>query len=228
MSGYLKIRDWPEEDRPREKLIQYGAERLSDAELLAIILRIGGKNMSAIDLARRILQECNGFRGIDRLEIDELTRVHGIGTAKAAQIKAAMAIGKRLAGQRTGEHVKITSSRDVFELLHLKYRDLKREKFGIIFLTARNRVIGEKVLFEGSITESLVSPREVVREIINAGAAQVVFFHNHPSGEVSPSDQDIQVTATLKAACKTIEVGMLDHIIFGDNSYYSFADEQRL
>ena len=228
MKYHQKIPDWPEEDRPREKLLQHGADALSDAELLAIILRVGSRHMTAIDLARQILHECGGFRGIDRMDVQQLTRVHGIGAAKAAQIKAAITIGKRLAHQQGQPQERVSTSQDVFDWLHLKYRDRKREVFSVIFLTSRNRIIGEKILFEGSLTQSMVSPREVIREILNAGAASVIFVHNHPSGEVSPSEHDQRVTALLKRACETIEVQVLDHIIIGDNSYYSFADEGKL
>ncbi|RMD98312.1 MAG: JAB domain-containing protein [Calditrichaeota bacterium] len=228
MAYLKKIKDWPLEDRPREKLLRHGPEALSDAELLAIILRVGGKNMTAIDLARQILQECGGFRGIDKMDVQQFTRVHGIGQAKAAQIKAAITIGKRLARQRFAMNDRIQNSQDVYDMVHLKFRDLNREVFCLILLTSRNKVISEKVIFEGTVTQSMVSPREVVREIINAGAAQVIFVHNHPSGEVTPSEQDLHVTQLLKRACETIEVSVLDHIIIGDNRYYSFADEGRL
>lgn len=223
-----RIADWPEDDRPREKLIKRGTDALSDAELLAIILRIGATNLSALDLARKLLLECNGFRGMDRMEVDQLTRIPGIGSAKAAQIKSALAIGKRLAEQRRPDAVRVTCSNDVYELVNLKYRDRKREVFGIILLTSRNKVIEEKVLFQGSVTESLVSPREVIREIIDAGAAQAVFVHNHPSGESSPSESDLRVTELLVAACKAIDVQVLDHLIVGDGTYYSFADAGKL
>lgn len=223
-----RIADWPEDDRPREKLLNLGVDALSDAELLAIILRMGTKKVSAIDLARHILKACNGFRGIDRMDVEQITAIPGIGTAKAAQIKAAIAIGKRLAKQAKPEQYRITCSRDVFDLLHLKYRDLKREVFGVILLTSRNKVMAEKELFQGTVTESLISMREIAREILNSGAAQVVFVHNHPSGEASPSQEDLQVTRQLVSACKSIDVHVLDHIIIGDSSYYSFADEGKL
>ncbi len=225
MTYRTSIADWPEDDRPREKLIKLGTEALSEAELLAIILRVGNRELSAIDLARKILHQCGGFRGIDKMDVADLTQVKGVGIAKAAQIKAAIAIGKKLLGEQSRERPRITCGRDVFELVHLRYRDLKRERFSILMLTTRNRVIAEKVLFEGSVAESLVSPREVIREIIQAGAAQVIFIHNHPSGEVTPSRADHEVTQKLKAACATIEVTVLDHLIIGDNRYFSFAEE---
>ncbi|MCA9734753.1 MAG: DNA repair protein RadC [Deferribacteres bacterium] len=226
MEYKTRIADWPEDDRPREKLVTLGADSLSDAELLAIILRVGFQNSSAVDVARHILQQCNGFRGIDKMDVHEMISLKGIGLAKAAQIKAAIAIGKRLATQDSQITDRITSSRDIFNLFHLKYRDLKREKFSVIFLTSRNKIIAEKVLFEGSITESMVSVREVIREVIANGAASVVFLHNHPSGEISPSKSDIDITQKLVSACKTIDVQVLDHIIIGDGVYYSFADDQ--
>ena len=223
-----RIADWPEDDRPREKLTKLGPEALSDAELLAIILRVGVKNLSAIDLARKILQQCGGFRGIDRIDIEDVTEVPGIGVAKAAQIKAAIAIGKRLAQQESGFQPAVNSSRDAYNLVHLKYRDLKKEVFSVMHLTSRNRVIEEKALFHGSVTESMVAPREVVKSIIQSGAAQVIFLHNHPSGETSPSEADVRVTQILKNAGNSIDVHVVDHLIIGSDDYYSFADHNRL
>ena len=223
-----RITDWPEDDRPREKLIKQGANILSDAELLAIILRVGTNKLSAIDLARHILQTCGGFRGIDRMDVEQITAVHGIGKAKAAQIKAAIAIGKRMVKQEAPIQQRIVQSQDIYDLFYMKYRDLKREIFSVVFLTARNKIIDVKELFRGTVTESLISMREVAREIFNSGAAQVVFVHNHPSGEVTPSKDDIEITKQLVSACKTIEVYVLDHVILGDGAYYSFADDGKL
>lgn len=228
MSYKTRIADWPTEDRPREKLVAAGAESLTDAELLAIILRVGNHGISAVDLARYILQACSGFRGIDRMDVESMTQVRGIGTAKAAQIKAAIEIGKRLALQQNIQLPRINSSEDIFNIFHLKYRDLKREQFSVVFLTARNKIISEKMLFEGSVTESMVSIREVIREILLVGAANVIFLHNHPSGEVSPSRADVEVTKKLKQACSLVDVNVLDHIIIGDSVYYSFADNNKL
>lgn len=223
-----RITDWPEDDRPREKLIKQGADILSDAELLAIILRVGANKLSAIDLARHILQTCGGFRGVDRMDVEQITAVHGIGHAKAAQIKAAIAIGKRMVKQETPIQQRIVQSQDIYNLFYMKYRDLKREIFSVVLLTSRNKIIDVKELFRGSVTESLVSMREVAREIFNSGAAQVVFVHNHPSGEVTPSKDDIEITKQLVSACKTIEVHVLDHVIIGDGAFYSFADDGKL
>jgi len=223
-----RIADWPEDDRPREKLIKSGGDALSDAELLAIILRVGTRQFSALDLARHILKTAGGFRGIDRMDAIDMTAIDGIGLAKAAQIKAAITIGKRLARQQNPQRDQINSSDDAHDIVSLKYRDLKREVFGALFLTARNKLIQEKVLFHGSLTESMVSLREVVREIIQVGAANVIFFHNHPSGEPGPSAADRDITHKLVHACETIEVTVLDHIIIGANSYYSFADNNCL
>lgn len=219
-----RIADWPEDDRPREKLLRLGPDALSDAELLAIILRVGRKDFTAIDLARQILQRCGGFRGIARMDVEMLQQVQGIGTAKAAQIKAALAIGQRLAAQAVEDHGHIANSRDIFERIHLRYRDRKREIFGVVLLTSRNKIMEIRELFQGSVTESLLSIREVIREILNSGAASVVFYHNHPSGEVTPSSDDVYVTRQLLRACRAIDVHVLDHIIVGESTYYSFAD----
>ncbi len=219
-----KIKDWPENDRPRERLVKYGAQSLSDAEILAIILRVGNQELTAIDLARKLIKECNGFRGLDMKSIAELCQVNGIGPAKAAQIKAAIETGKRLFLEDVQNNGKVECSADVHRLLSPYLRDSNREVFKILLLTSRNTIITEKTLFEGSLTESIVSPREVIKEAINQGAAAVVFVHNHPSGNPHPSEEDKRLTRHLKKACELVGVSVLDHIIIGKNGYYSFAD----
>jgi len=225
MARRPKIPEWPEEERPRERLITHGPERLSDAELLAILLRVGGKDDTAIDLARRLINEFSGFRGLDSRSVAELCQVNGIGPAKAAQIKAALEIAKRLFRETIHLEDKVQSSEDVYHLVRPYLRDLTREVFRVVFLTSRNRVIGEKSLFEGSLTESMVSPREVIKEAVNRGAASIVFIHNHPSGDPSPSEEDRRMTARLKQACEVVGITVLDHIIVGRDRYFSFADE---
>lgn len=219
-----KIPDWPEEDRPRERLIKIGADKLSDAEILAILLRVGSQETTAIDLARRIIKEFGGFRGIDSHSVAELCQVNGIGTAKAAQIKAALEVGKRLFREDAKIKDKVESSDDVYKFVSPHLRDLGREVFKILLLTSRNTVILEKTIFEGGLTESFVSPREIVKEAINHAAASVVFVHNHPSGNPEPSEEDKRVTQQLKNACQMVGINVLDHIIIGSNNYFSFAD----
>jgi len=219
-----KIPDWPKDERPRERLIKFGADKLSDAEILAILLRMGNKETTAIDLARKLLQEFGGFRGIDTRSVAELCEVNGIGVAKAAQIKAALELGKRLFLEETRVKDKVESSEDVYKIVSPHLRTLGREVFKVLLLTSRNTLIAEKTIFEGSLTESIVSPREVIKEAINHSAASVVFVHNHPSGNPEPSAEDKRVTLLLKSACQTVGINVLDHIIIGDQGFFSFAD----
>jgi len=221
----LTIKDWPEAERPRERLIKWGPDKLTDAELLAILLRVGGRDDTAISLARSLLNHFGGFQGIDSKSISELCALNGVGPAKAAQIKAALEIGKRFSVSPTQEKRKIESAADVYNLVGPYVKNMEREVFKILLLTSRNNLILEKTIFEGSLTESLVNPREIVREALNAAAASVVFIHNHPSGNPSPSRDDKQITTRLVHACQIVGIGVLDHIIIATEGYFSFADE---
>ena len=226
MPGFRKIKDWPEDERPRERLIKFGEESLSNSQLLAIILRTGnGTKSNAIDLARMLLDHYGSFRALDSASISELCAIEGIGTAKAAQIKAALEIGKRLLRQKTGPRKKITSVEDIVNYYKPYLRDLKREVFKIMMLDSRNKIIKEMTISEGSLNASIVHPREVIREIIRESASAVIFVHNHPSGEPKPTREDIEITKRLVKACDLVGVRVLDHIIMGDDEYTSLADE---
>ena len=223
-----KIPEWPKDERPREKLIRFGPENLSDAELLAILLRIGKKEESAIGLSRRLIREVGGLAGIDGKGISELCQIQGIGPAKASQLKAALEIGKRLSGRPPAKRRKIRSSQDVYQFLSPHLRHQKRETFKVIFLTRRNTVIREETLFEGSLAESQVSPREVIKRALAESADGVVFVHNHPSGDPIPSPEDRAVTDQLVRACGLMNIRVLDHIIIGEDGYYSFSDRKEI
>ncbi|MBC8184760.1 DNA repair protein RadC [candidate division KSB1 bacterium] len=218
------IKDWPEQDRPRERLIKFGADKLQDAELLAILLRVGGKEDSAIDLARGLLNRFDGFRGLDSKSVSELCEINGIGPAKAAQVKAAIEIGKRMMVEKVKSKEKIETGEDVYRLVGPYMRDLPREEFKIILLSSRNNLILERTLFNGSLADSLVNPREIIKEALNHSAAAIIFVHNHPSGDPSPSTEDKRMTEKLVSACKLVGINPFDHIIIGNNRYYSFAD----
>lgn len=220
----LKIKDWPEHERPRERLIKYGADKLQDAELLAIILRVGGVEDTAIDLARFLLNKFGSFRGLDAKSVSELCEVNGIGPAKAAQIKAALEMGKRMASETIKIRERIDSHEDVYKLVSPYMRDLHREEFKIILLTSRNNLILERTIFEGSLTESIVNVREIVKEALNHAAASIVFVHNHPSGDPMPSTEDKNITARLVNGCKLVGINPLDHVIIGKDHYYSFSE----
>jgi len=227
MSGdqLYRISDWPEDERPRERLLKYGAETLADAELLAILLRTGNRNMTAVDLARQLLHESSGLRGLDSRAAADLAAIKGIGTAKAAQIKAALEIGKRSAQQSWTAHDRIRCSEDAYRYIHLRLRDLQREEFRVLFLNSRNELLGEKTLFSGSLRESVVSPREIIIHSLQQAAASIILFHNHPSGDPSPSQEDRAITRKITIACRYCDISVLDHIIVGKDSYFSFADQ---
>ncbi len=220
-----KIKDWPEEERPRERLQKNGPASLSDAELLAIILRTGSGQLTAVELARQILAKYHGLRGLDCCRLSVLCDIKGIGLAKAAQIKAALEISKRVAGQKWQERPRIENSDDVYQLMNQRLRDLGREAFCVVYLTLRMDVIGDKTLFLGGLTESVVDAREIILEALQQSAASIILLHNHPSGDPNPSTEDKKVTQKIADACRLFDITVLDHIIIGKNKYFSFADE---
>ncbi len=220
-----RIMDWPEYERPRERLLSCGPEMLTDAEILAVLVGTGSGGTTAVDLARYLLQKCGGFRGIDSRSVAELRSVKGIGSAKATRIKAAIELGKRLFREKSSVRDKILSSADVYSTVCAHLRDLAREVFKVLLLTSRNGLLGERTVFEGSLTESLVNPREIIYLALSEQAASIIFVHNHPSGDPSPSEEDRRITHQLRDACRTVNITVLDHVIIGKDTYYSFADQ---
>ena len=223
------ITDLPEDQRPRERLIAEGGQALSDGELLAIILRSGTEQDTAIGLAHKLIAKFGNFRTLAGRTAAELQTVKGIGVAKAAQVKAAIEIGRRLAQQKAAEPGKrISDSLSVYQLCEPMLRDHKKETFLVLLLDTRNRVVREVTVSEGSLTASVVHPREVFNEAVRDSAAAVICVHNHPSGDPAPSRRDIEVTRRLVATGKMLGIHMLDHVIVGDGTYYSFADEGQI
>jgi len=227
MSDYPnRITDWPEEERPRERLLHCGPDALSEAELLAIILRVGAGRTTAVDLARQLISRFNGLRGLDAAPVAALREVKGMGDAKACQIKAALELAKRFSQQRWNrQEVRVQNSEEVYRYLHLRLRDLSREVFQVLFLTTRHDIITDRILFEGSLTESVVSPREIIAAALQDAAAAVILVHNHPSGDPHPSSEDKKVTEKIILACRPFDLTVLDHLIIGRDSYFSFADQ---
>ncbi|EYE88457.1 hypothetical protein Q428_07695 [Fervidicella metallireducens AeB] len=221
----LTIKDIPVEDRPRERLIKYGAEVLSNAELLAIILRTGTKSESAINIANRILSSKDGLEFLVNSSVQELSSIKGIGDAKAAQIKAAIEIGKRMRNYRSDKKFKITSPADAAELVLEDLRYLKKEYLRVIFLNTKNIVIDVKDLSIGSLSSSIVHPREVFCEAIKKSTSSIIITHNHPSGDPTPSQEDINITKRLCEAGKIIGIEILDHLIIGDGCYISLKEK---
>ena len=219
------IKDWPEDDRPREKLIKLGPENLSSAELLAIILRTGSKGKSALDHAKALIANNKGFREIEKTTVSELREIKGIGLAKAAQIKAVFEIAKRYSAEKIKTGEGFHSSRQVFNHFHESIRSKKKEVFIAVLLDGKNRMLRDVKISEGSLTSSIVHPREVFNPVIRDSAAAVILVHNHPSGDPAPSRAAKEITKRLKEVGELIGVKVLDHIIIGDGRYISFADE---
>ena len=220
-----RLADLPASERPRERLLRVGPENLSNTELLAILLRIGKQGKSAIDLAAELLAVGGGLRGLDAKSTAELCEFMGMGTAKAAQIKAALELGRRLQSNSGDEAVFLRSSQDTFAYLHLRLCNQPREQFFVLLLNSRNKLLTEKKIFEGSLQETMVNAREVVKVALNEQAAGVIFAHNHPSGDPGPSKDDLNLTKKLQQACALVDVQVLDHLIIGNDRFMSFADE---
>ncbi len=218
-----QLKHWPEDERPRERLIRHGAEGLSDAQLLAIIIRSGEGGRTAIDLGRELLERCGGLDGIAQAGIREVCSVKGIGPAKAAEIKAAIEIGRRQ--QRPAvAGASFCSSRDVAEYYRPRLKDVKKEMFHCALLDSKNKVLRNDVVSVGTLTASLVHPRDTFKSAIRESAAAVIFVHNHPSGDTKPSQEDILLTRRLVQAGDILGIRVLDHIIVGDGDHFSFRD----
>jgi DNA repair protein RadC len=230
MGRYPTIKDWPEDDRPREKLRSNGAQTLSDTELLAIVLRIGNASTgeSAIDHARLLLSQFEGLKGIEAASPAELENIKGIGPAKVAQLKASFEIGRRLANHRWESGQPLRSSEDVFQHFRHELEKEKRELFYVVLLNNKNKKLRDVKISEGSLTASLVHPREVFNPVIRDSAAAVIFVHNHPSGDPAPSQEDIDITRRLKEVGEVMGVRVLDHVVIGHDRYFSFSDRGML
>jgi DNA repair protein RadC len=226
---FYPIREWAESDRPREKLLLKGRNALSDAELLAILMGSGSKNESAVDLAMRILRESNdNLIELTKLGVKELTKFKGVGEAKAISIIAAMELGKRRRGAEALEKKKITSSRDVFEYFSSIFGDHTYEAFYILLLNRANRIIREVQISEGGFSGTVADPKKIFKIALEYNASTIILSHNHPSGNIQPSDADIKLTHKLKGAGEMLDLPVIDHIILGEEKYYSFADEGQL
>ena len=216
---------WPVTERPRERLLAKGANVLSDAQLLAILLRTGRRDFSAVQVAIELLDQVGGIGGLAKSGVEELCTIQGVGIAKAAQLKAAVELGRRSIAAPLSTGTRVSSSADLFKHFHPMIRDVKHEIFKVVLLDAKNTVVKEATVSEGSLTLSVVHPREVFALAVRESAAGVIFLHNHPSGDPAPSSEDRQLTNRLVAAGKLLGIRVLDHLIIGDGRYVSFADE---
>jgi len=222
------IKKWPEDERPRERLLKSGSGALSTAQLLAIILRTGSKDKSAIELAREILLKFEGLKEVEDAALAEFSEIKGVGSAKVAQIKAAFELGKRLMqsqGDDASPNPSFRNSREVYDYYRPRFYGMKKEKVLCALLDTKNKVFKEIVVSDGTLTSSLVHPREVFRYAIKEAAASVLLIHNHPSGDPSPSKDDINITKRLVETGKLIGINVLDHIIISDGKYLSLLEQ---
>ncbi len=227
----LAINFWAEEDRPREKMLVQGRRSLSDAELIAILIGSGSRKESAVELSRRILADSdNDLNKLATLSIKDLTNggYKGIGEAKAISIIAALELGRRRKEAKTTERPQITSSKDAFQLMAPLYADLNHEEFWILLLNTANRVIGKHKLSKGGRAGTVVDVKILFEEVLSYKATSVILTHNHPSGNLKPSDQDRVLTKRISEAGKLLDIKILDHLIFSGSTYYSFSDEGEL
>ena len=222
----FSIKNWADDDRPREKLVQKGSFVLSDAELIAILIGSGSREESAVELSKRILASVdNNLNELGKLSVSQLMRFKGIGEAKAVSIAAALEVGRRRRLEDTSKIVKIQSSHDVFELLYPLIGELPHEEFWIVYLNNSNKVIHKSQLSKGGITGTLVDVRLVLKQALELGAVGIILAHNHPSGTLRPSAADKQITQKLKTASEALDIQVLDHLILAQNEYLSFADK---
>ena len=220
----MKIKDLPKVDRPREKLEKYGPERLSDSELLAILLRTGSEGVNVVELSSKIMKKFSGV-GLAKASVKELKSTFGLGAAKACEIVACFELGRRLLQNK--QSVLLLSPQDVWDQLK-DIRDNKKEHFVIFFLDARNQEIKREIISVGSLNANLVHPREVFEPAVRHLAAQVIIAHNHPAGDLDPSDHDIEITKRLAEAGEVLGIELVDHIIVTKNSFTSFKEKQLL
>jgi DNA repair protein RadC len=218
------IRDLPESERPRERLQHYGPGSLSTSELLAIILRTGAKSESVINLGSRLLAQFGGLAGIARASFADLCEVHGLGPAKAAQIKAALELGKRLMVASPEERPQVKSPTDVANLLMLEMGFLEQEHLRVVMLDTKNRVLGMPTIYIGSLNTSVLRVGEIFREAIKANSAALIVVHNHPSGDPTPSPEDVRITQQIVEAGTLLDVEVLDHLVVGQQRYVSLKE----
>ena len=223
---HLSIKSLAENDRPREKLATLGRHNLSDAELLAVILSSGNKNETAVQLAQRMLSENNNnINAIAKLNLNELKNYKGVGMAKAVSIAAAFEIGRRRSSEESSERLKITSSRIAYEALQKYLSDLPHEEFWILILNRANKIVKEECISKGGISSTVVDARLICKSAIENNASGIILAHNHPSGQLVPSMEDKTITKKLREALQLFDIALLDHIIVGDQDYFSFGDE---
>ncbi len=223
------IKNWAEDDRPREKMARHGAEMLSNSELLGIIINNGSKEKSAVELAKEILKL--GHDNLDelgKLSLKELQKIKGIGSAKAITIAAALELGRRRSSGELLQRQKVSSSKEIAQYLRSILKDHSHEVFAVLFLNQANKIKNFKIMSRGGITGTVADPRIILKQALDEGATSLVLSHNHPSGNLRPSQADMELTHKIKTAASFFDIKVMDHIIVSDEGHYSFADEGML
>lgn len=221
----LAIKEWPLGERPRERCLSGGPAALSTTELLAILFRTGTRGRTALDLAREALSAAGSLRALAALAPSETAKLAGMGAVRAVTLSAALELSRRFAEEEVRLAESLCGAEEAYRFLKPRLRDLPHEVFSVIFLNQKHGVLAYRELFRGTICASTVHPREVVKEVLRENAAAVILAHNHPSGHVSPSPDDMRLTEDLRALLKHLDVRVLDHLIVGGNGYFSFARE---
>lgn len=225
-SETLNIKSWAEEDRPREKLMDKGRQILSEAELIAILIGSGSKNETAVELSKRILSTVeNNLNELGKLSVKELTKFKGIGEAKAISIVAAMELGRRRKDTDTIKRDKITTSNDAYLIMRSNMLDLPHEEFWLLILNRANAVIKKELISRGGVSGTVVDTKIIFKTAVEHYASSLIICHNHPSGNLKPSEADIKITKNIKEAGRIMDIPLIDHLIITDSGYYSFADE---
>jgi len=227
-SRYMVLRDVPHDERPRERMMRYGAEALSHTELLAILLRTGTKRQSAVHLAGAIMKECGSLRNLMDMSMEQLTAIHGIGPAKAVQLRAGIELGRRITRSSLGDAIVVRRPKDAADYVMDELRYLKKEHFVCLFLNTKNHIIARETLSVGTLNASLVHPREVFRSAIQRSSASIICAHNHPSGDPTPSPEDISLTKRLVQAGELVGIEVLDHLIIGDGKFVSLKERGQM
>ena len=221
---HTTVREMPSDERPRERLEHYGSQALSNAELLAILLRVGSVGENVIELSARLLSQCGGLGGLLTIELEELCAMHGVGPAKATTLKAALELGRRLSVLAPQERPKITQPQDVANLIMLEMGYLKQEQLRVICLDTKNFVVAQQVVYQGTVNSSVVRVAEVFKPAISRTCPAIVVVHNHPSGDPTPSPEDVRTTQRLREAGDLLDIELLDHVIVGQHKWLSLKE----
>ncbi|CCI61016.1 MAG: RadC family protein [Staphylococcus equorum] len=221
----MRINELADNQKPRERLLSHGASHLSHAELLAILINTGRKGSSSIDIANELLKSVDNLKELKMLSISDLNKIKGVGLYKALILKAAFELGERMHSGSVDDKIQISSPKDVADFMMGKMEHLTQEKFIALFLNSKNVIIKQKTIFVGTLNSSIVHPREIFSEAIKCASNAIIVLHNHPSGDVTPSNEDIKTTERLKKCGQVLGIDLLDHIIIGDHTYLSMVEE---